>query len=308
MQTAAQVWTPPAGVTRHAGTAIPEEMDFFAGPPAEIGAVMTADSTLKTSSEPLSPPARIGWAVLIGAIIAAVVWGFLTFLSIELSLTIPLVIVAIIAVLAYMGMGFKGQCSFVGDRGIAEFTLQGSRRNPPTARVLTFQTAAHLYTRQTRRFRNGAYQGTRYSYTWTQRDAPNHGITGNYHSKEGNPREDDPWHFANSAESTWTTYLLKFANQDMGQRGYIEFPMAGNPQIVRVGKGFLEFVTQKGETQRALVSDMRDIKLHSGRFQFKHQDARWWSGKGKYSFAYSSMPNAKLFLMCLDQLAGVRWG
>lgn len=81
----------------------------------------------------------------------------------------------------------------------------------------------------------------------------------------------------------------------------------GNPQLVRVGKGFLEFVTPQGEAQRAMVADIREAKLHSGQFQFKHQDARWWSGQGKYRFTYGSMPNARLFLLCLRQLAGVTW-
>jgi hypothetical protein len=307
MQTAAQVWTPPTDVTRHAGTAIPADMDFFAAPPQDIGTIITADSTLKTDSEPLSTPARIGWAVLIGAITVVIVGLGLRFFNIQLNLAILITLTGIIAVLAYMGIGFGGQCSFVGDRGIAEFTLKDSRAKPPTANVLCFQNAAHLYTSQTRRFKNGRYRGTTYSYEWTQREAGSYVLNGSYRNKEGNPNERDRWHFANSAESVWTTYLLGVGNQDLEHKGYLEFPMAGNPQIVRVGKGFLEFVTKKGETQRALVSDMRDVKLRSGLFQFNHQDARWWSGKGKYSFTYDSMPNARLFLMCLHQLAGVTW-
>ncbi len=41
------VWTPPAGVTAHDGTPIPDDVDFFAEPPPEIGPVASAYSTLK---------------------------------------------------------------------------------------------------------------------------------------------------------------------------------------------------------------------------------------------------------------------
>jgi hypothetical protein len=69
----------------------------------------------------------------------------------------------------------------------------------------------------------------------------------------------------------------------------------------------MEFVTKKDGAQRVMVADMRDILLGSGTFQFKHQDSRWWSGKGKYSFQYSNIPNANVFLICLKQFAGISW-
>ena len=51
-------WSPPESVVTHAGMPIPEEMDFFASPPPEIGEIQTAFSTLKTTKRPLSPFAR----------------------------------------------------------------------------------------------------------------------------------------------------------------------------------------------------------------------------------------------------------
>ena len=83
--------------------------------------------------------------------------------------------------------------------------------------------------------------------------------------------------------------------------------MSGNPKAVRIGSGFLEFVLKNGSTQRVEVADMKNISLGGGTFQFLHKDSRWWSGKGKYAFSYAQLPNAKLFLLCLDRLVGIRW-
>jgi hypothetical protein len=52
---------------------------------------------------------------------------------------------------------------------------------------------------------------------------------------------------------------------------------------------------------------MQDITLGSGTFQFKHQDSRWWSGKGKFSFEYGNIPNARIFMICLKELADIYW-
>jgi DnaJ-class molecular chaperone len=62
-----------------------------------------------------------------------------------------------------------------------------------------------------------------------------------------------------------------------------------------------------GMSQRVQVVDMREITLGNGVFQFKHKDAQWWSGKGKYTFTYKNIPNANLFLIYLDRLTGIRW-
>ena len=53
---------------------------------------------------------------------------------------------------------------------------------------------------------------------------------------------------------------------------------------------------------------MTDVALASGEFQFKHRDAKWWFGQDLDRVAYCDMPNAKLFLLCLEQVAGVVWG
>lgn len=306
METSAiKAWIPPEGVTRHSGGAIPQDADFFVAPPPEIGKIITAESTLTTQSAPMSVPMRLLWAAVMGAVCAAVLCGIF-WLAVDRPNLIGFSLIALIAVVpSYISLAFRCRCSFVGEAGIAEFHIKGTRTATPTSKKLLFKEAGHLYTGQTKHYKNGSYRYTSYNYQWTQQGSKGYTIAGTHNSKSGNPLHSHEWHFANSAEGAWTRFLLDFVNQDLTQRGYVEFPMAGNPQMVRVGQGFLEFVTNKGEIQRAAVNDMKDIELESGHFQFRHQDSRWWSGKGRYGFSYNNVPNAKLFWLCLHQIAGV---
>jgi hypothetical protein len=53
---------------------------------------------------------------------------------------------------------------------------------------------------------------------------------------------------------------------------------------------------------------LRLLNLSQGRFHITHKDAGWFSRKGKFSFSYSTMANARLFLLAIDKLMGIRFG
>jgi hypothetical protein len=204
-------------------------------------------------------------------------------------------------------MEFPPCCSYVGDQGIVEFKLQGSRSGTPKPNLLLFKDAANLFTSQVRSYVNGAYTGTNYTYLWTKISDEPYLLRGFYKSKKSLPKDGNSWHFANAAEIAWTYYLLPTMNEQFAQLGYIEFPLSGSLKAIRIGSGFLEFILEDGIPQRAVVSDMKNITLDSGVFQFTHKDARWWSGKGKYSFTYGNIPNAHLFIFCLKRLTKISW-
>ena len=223
------------------------------------------------------------------------------------SIIVIITVCAIAALFPFFYIKFSHKCSYVGELGIVEFTINGSLSDRPKTHLLNFKEAESLYTSQTRNYYNGIYTGTSYEYKWIKNSGSNYRLAGLFRNKEGWPNDKDRWHFANSAEVVWSTYLLQTANEQYDKLGYIEFPMKGNSQAVQVGHMFLEFVLRDGTTQKVVVEDMKDISLASGFFQFKHKDARWWSGKGKYSFTYRNIPNAKLFLLCLKRLTGIYW-
>lgn len=299
-------WTPGKDVTRHSGSAISTDMDFFATPPIEIGTVVSADSTLTISKQPMSTANRYTICLLIGLAPAFLFW-----LLVKDTKAIfngwTIAVCAIAAFITYLFTEFSHTCTYVGELGIVEYKIKGSRSARPRANLLCFNEATNLYTSQTRSYYNGVYTGTTYEYRWTKASGQEYKLSGGYRNERGWPEDKSPWHFAHTGESLWSNYLLKKAGDQLERLGYVEFPMRGNPQAVRVGYGFMEFVERNGTPQRVAVSDMKDISLASGQFQFNHKDARWWSGKGKYSFTYANIPNARLFLICLERLAGISW-
>ena len=130
--------------------------------------------------------------------------------------------------LTFLSLGFSATCSYVGERGIAEFFLYYSRSATPVSEILVFDDATQLLTKYTRRCRRGGYQDMSYIYRWVRRDQTDMIISGVFRDQTGWPQDDDRWHFANSAEGVWTSYLLPAINRELARSGYIEFSDAGS--------------------------------------------------------------------------------
>lgn len=294
-------WQPTANLVSHAGLPVAVDADFFVAPPSQIGDLVSVGTTLPTSAHPL--PTNIRWAVIVGSSI--------------LSATVLQVVFQIFGATFLLGMAvsiaawhftrFNHTCSFVGSKGMARYDIFGSRSTLPKENLLLFADARHLYTKATRNYTNGVYTGTSYSYKWSKSSGGQYEVSGTHRGEKKAPKQQDIWHFADMGESAWTRYLLESIDQQLAKDGYMEFPLTGHLRAVRVGNDFLEFVNRKNEVQRVMCSEMRDISLDSGMFQFRHQDARWWSGKGKFSFEYSNIPNARAFMICLKELANISW-
>jgi len=304
-------WQPTPGLRNHAGSPLTEDRVFFVAPPAAIGPVISATSSLLKH-----PPKKSLKDKVLGPAIGGIVVGIFVGIII-LALSAPPIISLVVGIVVAIAFGgwcwydegiFRAECSFVGEQGIAEYALKGSPTASPTEKVMLFEEAAQLRTQQTRVYKNGVYQRTNYRYSWKHRGQSEYVISGSYHHEGGQPESWHPFYLGPAAEIVWTQRLLKFANQDLADKGYVEFPVGKEVQSVKVGNHFLEFITPAGESQRTTVADMKKVELNSGQFRFVHRDAKWWSGKGKYGFTYGSMPNARLFLMCLQQLAGVQFG
>jgi hypothetical protein len=300
-------WFPGKDVTLHTGEAIPQERDFFAAPPPEIGAIISADTSLTRAKQPLPIVQRLGISAILGSIVGLGIMLAGQLGEFDPTFWMLLFGLGFAAPIYFFFTKFEHTCSYVGTSGIARYRLKGNRTNKPTLEMLCFRDAMNLITKSTRNYFNYIYAGTSYSFIWSKSTGRPYQVQGRYHDEKGWPERHHEWHFLRAAEQIWSNYKLESANLELKQKGYVEFPMSGNPQAVRIGSGFMEFVERSGNAQRVEVADMKDIRLASGVFQFSHKDARWWSGRGRYVFNYANIPNAQLFLICLDSLAGIRW-
>jgi hypothetical protein len=206
----------------HSGQPRPAEVEFVAEPPGEIGKIKSAESTLRPGGHPLS----FGVRLLIGAAIGGVIlygarWGGLRASPSDREV---LQVLGVLGGLAALGITllatrFKVKSSFVGEEGIAEFTLKGRREAKPAAQVLLFVQAQELRARQTRQYVNGIYTGTSYDYTWT--DPAGQRVwrrKGSYRQKKKGLKPGEPFRFVQAAELAWSIHYLarRLGPQDRG--------------------------------------------------------------------------------------------
>jgi hypothetical protein len=292
----------------HRGEPLAPDVDLFAPGPAEVGAIRSAESTLKVGQNEKPLLLRLVLAWLCGG---ATVVAVLLIPHDRASQTVVYVIAAavglIVASLAWYFTRFAHRCTYVGEDGIARSDLRGRRDAQPKSWTLLFADAAALRASQTRQFVNGVYTGTRYNYRWVDAQGLRRAqLKGTYHGKDKPPKAGDAYHFAAAAEVAWSVHLLARIDQQLQAEGSIPFRVDSN-RVVRVGPGFLEFHFG-GEPTRVTREEIANVTLGGGTFSFKHKDATWYSRAGKYSFQYGTMDNGKLFLLAMEKLMGYRWG
>jgi hypothetical protein len=296
-------WSPPAGAGTHAGGAIGPEMDFFIPPPEEIGAVVSAHSTLRRDQRPLSPSARTAVVFLPGfAAMVALPYVGVTDAAWQVG-----AFLALVALLGYLTR-FAHACTYVGKEGIARCRCRGGRTRRVRQEVFPFRDATELRTEETRQYHHGIYTGTSYHFTWTD-DAGRKvfKLAGQYRAGKKPPKPADPYHFARAAEASWSVYLLDHAQQQLVRFGAIQFRLGGADRV-DVGPGFID-LHLKGRSERCAAQEIGAISISQGVFKVKRADAKegWFSSRGVFQFPYGTMANARVFLLVCDRLLGVRF-
>ncbi|MCC6419914.1 MAG: hypothetical protein IT429_16895, partial [Gemmataceae bacterium] len=301
---------PPAPLTDHGNGPIPPDADFFVPPPREIGELLSAYTSMRQGDEPWPVGARAAWSVLAAAV--GVLLGVLIDVvgrvrNPAILVFWPLLFASIGVLIVLLATRFKRACSYVGREGVARFACAGRRDTLTRDEVFLFRDALELRTSQTRHYTNGVYQGTNYSYTWTDVSGLTRYVLASRHnSEQGTPKHTHEFHLAASAEFAWTMHLLGQLEAQLTLGGAVTFNVNKN-DWVRVSPGHLRFAL-KGETFDCPVNEIREARVEQGMFVIKRTDARegWFSSSGVFKFPYSTLANAQLFLILLDKVAGVR--
>ena len=304
-------WMPPEDVVSHMGNPLAGDLVFFVAPAEELGKLITAWTSLRENVRVASTKQAITYALMLGigiSLLLSAAIGLLNLRRNDVDLFNKLSVFAgfAIAFIAYFVFRFKHTCSFVGDKGVSQHTIKGSALGKIKSEWLFFADAADLKTSQTKNYYNGVYTGTTYSFHWLTLEGKSLlNLKGNYSSKAGTPKEKSPFYFALSAEAAWCDYLIDKLDEELQANGSIEFRV-NKKDTVRIGSGFLEFAF-KGDVTRVLVEDIKTLSINEGNFVIHTNEAKWLGSKGKFSFAYGQMGNAKLFLYALEQILGYQF-
>jgi hypothetical protein len=207
-QTSPETQEPEEPITDHSGRDLPDDIDFFAAPPAEIGTVSSAWSTLRQGVEPWSPALRGlmgGIGLLIGGGIGLMISAFWDF-------AIPLwpVLLGLVGFLiGWFATAFKHTCTFIGDAGWPALSAAATARTSPPARSSrsTRRRSAHWADAEVCQ---RCVSGTEYTYTWCDHEGCKRFVlNGTYHAEKSLPKPTDLFHFANAGEMAWSPHLLK---------------------------------------------------------------------------------------------------
>lgn len=344
----------------HGGFRQPSDPEFFMPPPPEIGNLISAETTLRTSTYLMAEKTRRSIVICIYAIpfvVMTVTMEILMWNSSKNNNVPPsvaslpwweqplqwwgwLIPSALLAANFAFLLGFftvrklklqtaRHHCSYIGEKGLANYELIGDGASLPKEKTLIFENAHSLFHQDFDWYDDdGIRTGASYNYTWVKDSGGIFVILGTYHSKVNKfPLHNDKWHFADKAESLWTKHLVSNFDAQLAKNGHIEFPFltdelqpVHNPDAqikavfqlsrnglksIRVGQNFLELINKKGSSQRFSYSEMQEITLDSGVLKFKHPDSVWSSGKEDFSYNYRGIANEQAFTIYLKKLLGI---
>ena len=199
---------------------------------------------------------------------------------------------------------FDYSCSYIGERGFVKYRVKGSRISRPKSVVFLFQEDMALYVKKTSIHINGGYFHTLYYFTWKRGNKKQHEFAGRFNQYR-KLKSNHPLHFAHAVEAAWSRYLQGKLVYQLELDGYIEFPVKGSFKAIRLGSGFVEFVSRNGQPKRLLKEEIKAFKFGDGTLEFIPHDAKWVKLFNKYTFRYEAIANAQLFMISLASLTGI---
>lgn len=296
-------------VTDHGNEPLSSQMDFFVDPPRAIGPILSACSTLNKGVEPWSPGTRAGIILFVAAL--GTVIGLLISVGAQIRSPFwiafwPMLLTLILALIAWAVTIFSHTVTYVGRDGLARMTCSGNREQVNSTETFRFEDAHDLRTHTVLHYQNGAYQNTRYTYTWTDiNGVTRFVITGSHNSEAGTPASTDPFHFARSGEIAWSNFLLGLAHRQVELGNPIRFNLTGGDWI-KLGKESIEFKVG-GTKDEWRVNEVREVRVNAGQVQIRHREAQegWFSSSGIIKFQYDQLANAQLFFFVMERIVGL---
>jgi hypothetical protein len=200
----------------------------------------------------------------------------------------------------FLGSGYS--CSYVGEAGIARFSLKLPRENQRGGQVLRFAEVTDLRASWEERFAAGRYTDSAVNLAWLDTaGTPTFGFFGSFMG--ANPAASAQWRFADAAEDAWTQFLLRGAGREaMRGTGHLDFRLLSGGQV-RIGRGYLEYMSPVPRLcDRCEAPDAITITMEGTAFILAHRDKTRFGDTGIFKVDYNDVINSKLFWLALGRL------
>ena len=296
-------------IPTHAGEAIGSNDDFFIAAPPEIGALISAHSTLDENEEPMSGVKRLIITLVVIAVGLGIAYGIVSFFNVRKGGTWFYVwmigIPFITGFISWAGTSFDGIVTYVGEKGRTRVTLTKSRENPPEVETLVFEDADALKTEITNHYKNGSYKNTTYNYHWEDTAGKVlFTIEGDYEGEHSGPEDrSDTYYFAQAAKEAWNIHKLGALLGLIEAGQVIDF---ATPSVtLSIGDNQLYISSSSGKLDWSL-DDIETISISKGYLSLvstKFHESNFfakWLGNGKLTLPYSEIPNGELLLLLIE--------
>jgi hypothetical protein len=293
----------------HTGQPLPGDADFFAPPPAEIGTVVSGDTTLRQHHQPW-PLWAIITAVLMGAVAGLLAGVAATYaFGVDWWVWKTCCIAAAVLVGLFVGLGissFMHTCVYVGTDGVATLTCQNSRAEVASPKLFLFKDADNLWTDITHHYKLGVYGRTTWSFVWADpQGKPVYRLRGTYFQEKG-PKASDEYHLGCAAAGAWTHFLqTRFADRlARGER--VRFALKRPGDWIDLAHGNITFCL--GAPPVTWTRDEIDVveAVKDDRIVFKHRRHKEgvFSSEGIYAIKAHEMANVQVFFRLLPETIG----
>lgn len=306
----------------HWGNALVDDIEFIQLP-KNIGKIISGFSTLRKIDQPLRPLKAILNIIISTLIGLAIGFAIILFFNVQIYFW-RFIWIAVPTIglgwLRFAGNTFKHYSTFIGVNGFAEFECEDSRENITKSVEVNFHDVTDLFVRFEERKYNFNYQNTAYAFAWMNVKTGQIVYEANslHYDKAGNPPKDQYTNFwvNKQAERYWTVYLLDNMENDLNEKGYIEFNLFGTGGIgfmpyIRIGVGYITFL-KDDQTFTYKFNEIKKIYAKGSDLYIEHMNYEkvlfFFKSGNADKIPLLNLGNRQFFFKSMEILLGYRFG
>ncbi len=209
---------------------------------------------------------------------------------------------------------FEHHCSYIGTQGFAFFRILKSRTNIIKAFELNFKNVTDLLSGSQHRNINFNYQNTAYGFEWSYNGKIIADFSNVHYEKDNSTTIDkalsvEYW-INKFAEQQWTSYQLQNLDSMLKDKGYVEFKILKNDQlvpIVQLNSKYIKFL-DSGNTKIVNKENLKQIFILKNKLiiedVFYKQKLIGTKSGNRIEIPLMQLSNRLFFLRTLEVLYG----
>ena len=306
----------------HLNEIIQENAHFFVLP-KKIGYILSGQTSLTKDWKPLVIKNKT-WKNIKSALITAIVIGWIiTGICVQAGaqnlyiVGVGALIGGTVGYIFSAGSSEIGEIldktaysSFIGVNGFAHYTYDASKAKILEEFELNFNDVTDFIKITETKKTDRGFE-TSYLYQWQKNDIVIKKYEG-VHTRSNNISNVYQYsdYFTNNyAENSWTMYLLDKMENEITQKGYIDFKLVGKHPYIRLGLGYIEIIKENA-TSRYNFYDIKKMYVKKELLFLEHKNDEkkffFFESGNKDGISLELVANSKFFYAAAEILLGYK--